>query len=1117
MICRERVDVLLSRIAESLSNWDATNTSRRRLTAFSAAILLFALASTPCLAQINTATIAGTVTDPTGANVPGATVVVENVASGVRRGAQTNSDGVYSVPLLQPGQYTVTISKDGFQTSKNSGVDLVISQVATLNVTLTLGTAAQEVTVSGAVPLIETSTAGLGTVIGEKETADLPLNGRQFVQLLQLAPGTVPISVSQSATPAIGAGSTTPSINGGTNRSNLFYIDGVYATDPFFSTFSISPSIDALQEFKEQTHSDLAEFGQSTGGTINVATKSGTNTFHGTLYEFLRNNDLDARNFFAPTTGVYRQNQFGAAAGGPIIRNKLFFYGFYDGYRYTQSANNFTTVPTQAQLSGDFSALDKTIYNPYTYNAATNTSQPFAGNKIPAQYVNAGMLAYVKAFVPTPNYFVPGSPYNFLNTEPNLVNQDQGGIRIDDSLSERDTLNGHFMMSNATNSSPSSLPGTPFITTFDSKNAGINWVHSLSPTLVTQVTLGYSSLDHAQQNVQPNASAAFEAAGLGAGFTETPGGIKVAAAPGLSATGYFSVPTGWGPIGPQYVSQYSGTVSKVAGSHSLKFGVAYYQTWMYTNWAQDNESFNQQATWNPATKDGGDGFASMLIGLPNSASRQLGNSGVSLHMNVAGLFAQDSWRMTPKLTVNYGLRWDYTSPVTERNNRLAAFDLGTADWVLVKGNVDAPSTLPAGVIVSSRNSITAANYHNFSPRLGLAYQFTPKTVLRAGFGMFYDNWSGGLQSAQNARGAWPSGASQSVSSLNLAGVTPGVTAQNPFAGVSPVIPSTPFPSSGAGFLDLTWRNSYSSQWNLEIQRQLSKSSTLSLAYVGSSSSRVPIQVPFNLATYPAAGPIQPRQPYQDMTSPSAVSTFAMIQSIGRSHYNSLQAKFDQRFSGGLFFITSFTWSKDIDIGCADFWEGCTIQNPYDLNAEKAASPLDVPLVLTFSSGYELPFGKGKPYMNNGGPAAAVLGNWQLNGIVSARSGTVYTPGISFDNANVGGGSQRPNIVGNPNLSNPTLAEYFDTSAFAVAPSFTYGDAGRDILRGPNVWNLDFSIFRNFNFLERMTLQFRGEFFNIFNHPNFGNPGATVGLPGYGVITSTATEPRLIQLALKLSF
>ncbi|MGA8593253.1 MAG: TonB-dependent receptor [Bryobacteraceae bacterium] len=1086
------------------------------LMAFFAAFL-----SLPSQAQINTATIAGTVKDQTGANLAGAQVVVENVASGVRREVQTNSDGAFSVPLLQPGQYDVTISKDGFQTVKNSGVELVINQVAAVNVTLQLGSTSQQVTVTGEVPLVETTTAGLGTVIGQRPTADLPLNGRQFAQLLQLAPGTVPISVSQSATPSIGSGATTPSINGGTNRSNLFFMDGVYATDPFFSTFSISPSIDALQEFKEQTHTDLAEFGQVTGGTINVALKSGGNSFHGILYEFLRNDDLDARNFFAPTTGIYRQNQFGGTFGGPVIRDKMFFYGFYDGYRYTQAANNFTLVPTQEQLNGDFSGISNTIYNPYTYNSATKTSQPFAGNQIPAQLINAGMVAYTKAFVPLPNYFVAGSPYNFLNTESSTVNQDQGGIRVDYTASSRDTFFGHFMMSNATSSSPSSLPGTPFVNGFDGKNAGINWVHSVSPTLVTQLTLGYNSLDHAQQNVQPNPTAAFDASGLGQGFTLFPGDIKAPAAPGIGLSqGYFSVPTGWGPIGPQYLSQYSGTVSKVAGNHNLKFGASYYQTWMYTNWAQDNESYNQQATWNPATQSGGDSFASMLLGLPNSASRQLGNSGVSLHTNVFGVFAQDQWRITPKLTINYGLRWDYTSPVTEKNNRFAAYDLATAQWLLVKGDVDAPSTLPAGVTYLNRNSITAADYLNFSPRLGLAYQLTPKTVLRTGFGIFYDNWSGGLQSAQNARGAWPSGASQSVSSLNLAGVTPGVTAQNPFVGLSTSIPATPFPSSGAGFLAIDFKNSYSSQWNFEIQQQIGKSSTFSLAYVGSASSRVPVQVPFNLALYPAAGPIQPRQPYQNMTSPTAVSTFSMIQSIGRSSYESMQAQFDQRFSDGLFFITSFTWSKNIDVGgCADFWEACSIQNPYNLNAEKAASPLDVPLVFTFSPGYELPFGKGKPFLNNGGLGAAVLGNWQVNGIFSARSGTVYTPGINFDNANVGGGSQRPDIVGNPNFSNPTLAEYFNTSAFAVSPPYTYGNAGRDILRGPNFWNLDFSVFRNFDFLERWRLQFRGEFFDIFNHPNFGNPGSTIGNAGYGVITSTASgsQPRLIQLALKLSF
>ncbi len=1083
------------------------------------ALLMAAMFPFQSFSQINTATIAGSVTDPSDASVQGATVIVESVANGARRETQTNSDGAFSIPLLQPGKYDVTITKEGFRTFKNSAVDLVIEQVANLKVALQLGATSQAVTVTGEVPLVETSTASLGTVIGEKETADLPLNGRQFVQLLQLAPGTVPITVSQSATPPIGSGSVTPSINGGTNRSNLFFIDGVYATDPFFSTFSISPSIDALQEFKEETHTDQAEFGEVTGGTIDIASKSGTNSFQGTLYEFLRNDDLDARNFFAPTRGVYRQNQFGATFGGPVIRNKLFFFVFYDGYRYTQAANNFTEVPTQAELNGNFSGIGTTIYNPYTYNPATNMIQPFAGNQVPTQLMNQGMLAYVKAFVPLPNYFVPGSPFNYLNTESALVNQDQGGIRGDYALGSKDTINGHFMMSNATNSSPSSLPGSPFVTGFNGKNAGINWIHSVNPTLITQLTLGYNSLDHPQQNVQPNPTAAFEASGLGAGFTLMPGDIKVPSAPGIGVTGYFSVPTGWGPIGPEYLSQYSGTVSKVAGDHTLKFGASYYQTWMYTNWAQDNENFNQQATWDPTTKSGGDGFASMLIGLPNNANRQLGNSGVSLHANVFGIFGQDSWRITPKLTLNYGLRWDYTSPVTEKENRLAAFDLATAQWLLVKGDADAPSTLPPGVVYLNRNSITAPNYLNFSPRLGVAYQVAPKTVVRAGFGIFYDNWSGTLQAAQNARGAWPSGASQSVGNLNVAGVTPGVTAQNPFVGLSTMVPASPFPSSGAGFLATDWKNSYSSQWNFQIQHQLTKASTLSVGYVGSSTSRVPIQVPFNLALFPAPGPIQPRQPYQDMTSPTAVSTFSVIQSISRSNYNALQAKFDQRFSDGLFFITAFTWSKNIDIGCVDYWEACNIQNPYNLNSNRSVSDLNVPLVFTFSPGYELPFGKGKPYLNSGGPAAWILGNWQLNGIFSARSGLPYTPTINFDNANVGGGSQRPEVVGNVSPANPTLAEYFNTSALVLPTAYTYGDAGRNSLRGPDFWNFDFSVFRNFNFTESWRLQFRSEFFNIFNHTNFANPGATLGNPGYGVITAIAnnSNPRLIQFALKLNF
>lgn len=1078
------------------------------------AIILAAVFASALWAQINTATISGTVTDPSGAAIPGATITVENPATGLRRQVTTNGAGLFSVPQLQPGTYHVTISHEGFQKAENPDVTVVIEQVANLGVTLQVGATQQTVEVSSAAPLIETSTAGLGTVIGQKETVDLPLNGRQFVQLLQLAPGTVPISVSQSATPAIGAGSTTPSINGGTNRSNLFYIDGVYATDPFFSTFSISPSIDALQEFKEQTHTDLAEFGQSTGGTINVATKGGTNSFNGTAYEFLRNDDLDARNFFAPTRGIYRQNQFGGTLGGPILRNKLFFFAFYDGYRYTQAANNFAIVPTQAELNGDFSGISNTIYDPATYNAATKSITAFPGNVIPSSRINQGMLAYVKNFVPLPNYS-GSSQNNFLNTEPSTTNQDQGGIRIDFAANSNNMFNGHYMQSEATSASPGSLPQEAFLSGFNGKNAGINWVRTFSPTLVGQLTLGYNELTHPQAYQQQNAVSVFEASGLNAGFTDTPGDIKAPYAPGLGASGYFGVNTGWGPIGPQYLSQYSGSIAKTAGDHNLKFGAAFYQTWMYTNWAQDNENFNQQATWDPITQTGGDSFASMLLGLPNNASRQLGNSGVSLHMNVFGIYGGDSWRVTPKLTINYGLRWDYSSPVTDKYNRLATFGLSNGEWLLAQGDKDAPSTLPPGVAFLNRNTLTKPDYLNFSPRLGFAYQVAPKTVLRAGFGIFYDNWSGALQAAQNARGAWPSGASQSVSNLNIAGITPGATAQNPFVGLTPTLPSSPFPSGG-GFVAADWKDSYSSQWNFQIQQQVTKSSTASVAYVGSSTIRSPIQVPFNQAP-PGPGPVYPRQPYLDMSSPTGVSTFSMIQSVGRANYQSFQAQFDQRFSGGLFFITSFTWSKNINIGCASFWEACSIQNPYDLNAERGPSPLDVPLVFTFSPGYELPFGKGKPHLNQG-PASWFLGNWQVNGIFSARSGTVYTPTINFDNANVGGGvTERPNVVGNPTLPNPTVGEWFNVNAFALSAPYNYGNAGRDSLRGPGFWNFDFSVFRTFDIVERLHLQFRAEFFNIFNHADFSNPSATLGNPNFGVITSTANNPRTIQGALKLIF
>ena len=1067
-------------------------------------------------AQINTATLSGSVSDQSGSVIPEAAVVVKETSTGTTRTVQTNASGLFTVPLLQPGVYELTVSKTGFQTTKQSGVELQVNQLASLKLTLNVGAADQTVSVSGTAPVLETQTAGLGTVVEQKEINDLPLNGRQFTQLLQLAPGTSPVSVSQGAVPSLGgSGNVTPAINGQTGRSNLFYIDGIYATDPFFSTVSISPSVDAIHEFQEQTHTDQAQFGQSTGGTINLSTRGGTNQYHGSAYEFFRSDRIAATPYFAASKGGYHQNQFGATVGGPIVKNKLFVFGFYDGYRQSQAATNQSILPTPAMLTGDFSALlPKTIiYDPATYDAATKTAQPFAGNIIPQDRLNQGVLSVLKAYVPAPTSNLPDSN-NYINTSSNTLNQDQGSIRVDWNINPKDLLFARWTISNALTTSPGQLPLNPFVEGFNGNNSGVNWIHTFSPTLVTQITGGYNSIYIPQEQVQPNAAAVFQSGGFGAGFTDTPGGILVPKTPGLHPSGYFDLNSGWGPIGPQRLGQLSGSVNEQLGTHALMFGASYYYTSMYTNWAEDDINFNQQGTWNPcgSTTDGvcagtgGNSVASMLLGLPNSAGRQLGNAGVNLRSHVIGVFAQDSWKLKPRLTVNYGLRWDYTAPVTDADNRLSGFDIHSGLWYLPKGDVDTPGTLPPGVVILDRNTITKPNYKNFSPRLGFSYQALPATVLSGGAGITFDNWSGALQAAQNARGAWPSGSSQSPSNLNIAGVTPGATAQNPFGNTQPIIPDSPFPSGG-GFLDTAWKNAYSIQWNLQVQQQVGKSGVFKLTYVGSSTPRSPIRVPFNISTQLG--------PTQVLPFPQMKNGFSMIQSIGHMSYDALQAQYTKRFDSGLSVNTAFTWSKDINVGCADYWEGCNIQNPYNLKGDRGPNDVDIPVVFTFSGVYELPFGKGKSFATDGVKAKA-FGGWQVNGIVSARDGSPFTPKINFDNANANGGSQRPNVVG-PTTGPKTLTEYFNTAAYKVPAPYTYGDAGRNSLRGPGYTDVDFSLFRNFTIREHLGFQFRAESFNFLNHPNFSNPDGTLEDGNFGKITSSNGAPREFQFAGKVTF
>ena len=1087
----------------------------------------------PLAAQSVYGVINGTITDASGAVIPGATVKVTETSTGISRQVTSNSSGIFSFPVLKPGNYNVEATAQGFSKAVRSGIELQINQTANIPIALSLGAATDTVQVSGQQPLLETQTVSLGTVIGAQEAEDLPLDGRQFAQLLELVPGTAPISVSQTGGYLqIGAGGTNPSIGGQSNRSNLFFINGVFATNPTYSFYAISPSVDDIQEFQSQSHAMQAEFGQATGGTISISTKAGTNQYHGSAWEFIRNNDLDATPYFsgpAWNDGValkqnYKQNQFGAAVGGPFLKNKLFGFGYYEGYRFVQSSANHTTLPTAAELGGDFSALlalpngAGIIYDPTTYNATTNMAQPFPGNKIPSGRINAPLVAVYKAFLPTtlptPDGFLTANGYNYTNTQASSTNQNTYGMRVDYNITPKDLLYGQYYYQNTVNVGPGGLSSDPFDSIFSGKQVGANYLHTFSSTLTAQGTFGWLYATSPGFAVQPNPLTLFGTGGFAGGFTTNPGGVVMSFIPGIGISNYNGINSGQGGD-YDTVFQYAGSVTKQSGKHALKFGASFYRATLDTNYAADGIGFNQQATLNPCattvagacTAGGGNGLASYLLDLPNNASRQLGNSGGYLYEHVTGMYAQDTWRFSPKLTINYGLRWDYTSPVTDAGNRISGFNQHTGQWYVPSGDVDAPAQIPAGVYTSG-NHIAPNDYKNFSPRLGLDYAINAKTVIRAGAGIFFDNWAGSIQATQTARGSWPSGGSQSVNNLNVVGLPSSVaaTGQAPFPG-PPVQSPTPYPSGG-GFLDTQWRNAYSSQYNLEVDRQLSNTSTISLIYAGSSTARSSIQVNANQSL--VLGPTQ------DLPFPQ-MEQFSEISSIAHLSYNSFQSKYEKRYDNGVALKGAFTWSKDIDVGCADFWEGCNIQNPYDLRAERADSALNLPLVASASAVYKLPFGKGAEHLSTGVPAL-LIGGWQVNGILQSYSGTVYTPSPLFDNTNSGGGGQRPNKVADPNSGfQRGINEWFNTSAFVNPAQYTYGNVGRNSLRGPSFTNFDLSLFRNFKVFRESSFQFRAEFFNILNHTNFGNPDAHIGDSTYGEIRGQNGNSRQIQFAGKLSF
>jgi outer membrane receptor protein involved in Fe transport len=1108
---------------------------------YRALILLACVVPLPGLAQQATASLNGTVRDSSGAVVPDAHIVLTNLETNILQTAVTSSAGSYSVVNIAPGEYQIEVTKTGFASAKESHIALGVNQTATLDFTLTVGKTTQTVEVSGLATNIEASTAELGTVISTKQVNDLPLNGRNFTELLTLTPGVIPISTDQNGGgwPAQPTGAFTfPSVNGQPNRSNSFRLDGVINDASFTSTYAVQPDVDDIQEFKVQAHNDEAQFGQVLGGIINVVTKSGTNTFHGDAWEFFRNDALDARNFFVQSKTPLRQNQFGGAVGGPVLlpgyngRNKTFFYVSDEAFINHTASQHLYIVPTPAELSGNLSDLGVPIYNPYSTRPDPNNSgqfirDAFPNAQIPAQYLNPGMVLFAKTLFPAP-IDTGISGYNGRDTTAIVTDQNEPNVRIDQQFGEKDRLFFRYTRVGQTVNGSGGFQGLANTINFLSYNYAASWTHTFGPTAVSELTFGRTSMEFDTENKFRNVnSAAFDAqAGFASNFVTNFAQPGLTLVPNMSINGFIAGGENVNHAHAADIYQVREDFSKVSGKHTMRMGAD-----VATNSMQDpvfclcSTAFCSFQTSNLETGNGGSALASFLLGLPSSSFR--GNENIVTNGGwVDGFYFQDQWKVSDRLTLNLGLRYDITlipSSGTSKNgsDEVGDFDLNNGTYILQKTAPACSATqgepcipggaLPPHVVVSPNGHIIQNTKDNFQPRFGFAYRLTNTTALRGAYGRFFDNWAGITQTVNNYAYTWPN--QGALGNANLNATLPNATAQDPLGlGSGPIIPPPDPFSQVTAFMDPNLRNALSDQWNLGIQQQFGMHQVLTVNYVGSHSSRIPIFLSQNVALTPGPGDPSLRAPFP------YIPAEPYTRSWGRSHYHALQASLDRK-AGDLTYLLAYTWSKTMDIGCDGYFSGCNIQNPNQWQDNKSVAGFDLTHVFSGSWVYELPFGPGKKWAARNRILNEVIGNWELNGIATLSSGQPYsvTAPVQISNINNGvAGTERADLIGNPYVDTTSL-QPLNPLAFAAPAPYTFGNLGRNPFRSDWRRNLDLSLFRQIPFSETKKLEFRCEAFNVTNTPVFAVPDSFVSDPNFGQVSSTANTERQIQLALKFYF
>jgi hypothetical protein len=1048
--------------------------------------------SSAAIAQVTTADIVGRVTDSSNAVLPGATVTVENVGTHETRVAPTNESGDYAFTLLPIGTYTIKIELQGFST-QNARMTLAAGDRARVDAKLQVGAVAENVTVTGESPLLQTDTATLSSLVTEKAVQDLPVNGRNFVRLVQLVPGAtegVPNSLASGTRPDDRRQTSAISINGALDNQNNQLIDGIDNNERFIGTVIVKPSIDAIAEVKVQTNMYTAEVGRTAGGVVNIVTKSGSNDFHGSLFEFNRNDRFDARNFFA-TTGpkpALDQNQFGGSVGGPMVRNKTFFFGDFEGFRSTQGVTFVSTVPTAKMRAGDFSELSAVLYDP-----TTPPRTPFSGNIVPPVRLDPIALKYM-ALYPLPNG--AGLANNFTGINNRTQNSSTADIRIDHRFSDASSLFARYSYNDVDTFTPGALPEVngvqpggnngqfPGPNTTKADAVQTNFLHIFSPSLVSEVKVGfgYGDIESLPLNYGANLSAAF-------GLKNVNIDAITSALTPMNPAGYASL--GDATFIPLITSnktlQVSGSVTRTSGPHNIKIGAGLVSRRMrqfQSSSAVGTIAFSTALTDNGAGS-GGNSIASFLLGYPATVARTHTLFDPHYRTTEPGAYVQDDWRATSWLTVNAGLRYDIYTPLAEANNNLSNIDLSALKLLIASQN---------GV---SETAGVNTDYSNLAPRIGFSATLPRDTVLRGGWGLAY--FPGNYMSQSLMKNPPFVSTYGPVTSTGASGGLPNLLLSN---GLPLPTPTDAVNLAGTIIgVEQDFKNTRVQQFNLIAEKQFA-GNVVGAGYVGSRGAHVAFAIP-NLDLAPAGpGAIQPRRLFAAQLP--NVTTIGMFESDFESTYNAMQLVFQRRHRNGLTLGSNYTLAHTM-------W---TSPTPNDVNViERFDADFDVRHKVVFSANYELPFGQ-----QFTGAAKQIFAGWQVNGIAYWQSGLPFTVTNSTARSNTSAGGDRPNVVGTPAISNPTIAEWFDITAFAAQPINTIGNAGRNILHGPPNRRLDLSLFKIVDLAASVRLQLRIEGYNVTNTPSFANPNAGLGAPGFGTITSTGNSiPRQMQFAAKLLF